>query len=113
RTAACPAASPGRRPGPNRSQVVADVSAVVDIYDSATGQWSTAALSDARWQLRVATVGSKVLFAGGTTDGTFNEAAATATVDIYDAATGEWSTAALSQARLVPTIATVGTKALF
>jgi hypothetical protein len=78
-----------------------------------SSQWSQAPLSEPRVHFTLATVGSKVLFAGGTTDGTPNAATAPGTVDIYDGATGEWSTAALSQVRLAPTAVAVGTTALF
>jgi hypothetical protein len=42
---------------------------VVDVYNGATGAWSTAQLSEARWDLAAASVGNVALFAGGTTDG--------------------------------------------
>ena len=38
---------------------------VVDVYNSATGTWSTAQLSVARDRLSAASVGNVVLFAGG------------------------------------------------
>ncbi|MDB5323571.1 MAG: kelch repeatcontaining protein [Phycisphaerales bacterium] len=86
-----------------------DPSSVVDIYDSTTNRWSTAALSLARYQIVAATAGHKALFAGGVTptDPVNN------VVDIYDADTGHWSTAALSQARGGFAAATVGKLALF
>jgi hypothetical protein len=42
-------------------------SSAVDLYNSATGMWSTAQLSVARNQLAAASVGNVVLFAGGWT----------------------------------------------
>ncbi len=42
-----------------------NVSNVVDVYNSATGAWSTAKLSVARMYLAAASVGNFVLFAGG------------------------------------------------
>jgi hypothetical protein len=42
-----------------------DVSNVVDVYNSATGAWSTATLSGARAFLAAASVGNVALFAGG------------------------------------------------
>ena len=38
---------------------------VVDIYNSATGAWTTAQLSVARSQLAATSVGTKAIFAGG------------------------------------------------
>ena len=42
-----------------------DSSNVVDLYDSGTGRWSTAQLSQARWYLSATSVGAVALFAGG------------------------------------------------
>ena len=42
-------------------------SAVVDVYNGATGAWSTAQLSVARGGLAAASVGNVALFAGGYT----------------------------------------------
>jgi hypothetical protein len=41
------------------------VSNVVDLYDSGTGRWSTAQLSQARGQLSATSVGTVAIFAGG------------------------------------------------
>ena len=38
---------------------------VVDLYDSVTGRWSTAQLSQARTQLAATSVGTVAIFAGG------------------------------------------------
>jgi hypothetical protein len=38
---------------------------VVDLYDSGTGRWSTAQLSQARSQLSATSVGTVAIFAGG------------------------------------------------
>ena len=43
------------------------LSLAVDLYNSATGTWSTAQLSVARFDLAAASVGSVALFAGGYT----------------------------------------------
>ena len=43
---------------------------VVDLYDSGTGRWSTAQLSQARCCLSATSVGTVAIFAGGTPDGT-------------------------------------------
>ena len=45
------------------------VSNVVDLYDSGTGRWSTAQLSQARNQLSATSVGTMAFFAGGATNG--------------------------------------------
>jgi hypothetical protein len=47
----------------------ATVSDVVDVYNGATGAWSTARLSVARGYLAAASVGNVALFAGGATAG--------------------------------------------
>lgn len=52
---------------------------LVDIYDSAAQRWSTARLSQARTGLVVAAAGTRVIFAGGATDGQCSDR-----VDIYD-----------------------------
>ena len=43
------------------------VSNVVDLYDSGTGLWSTAQLSQARLKLSATSVGKVAIFAGGET----------------------------------------------
>ena len=45
------------------------VSNVVDLYDSGTGRWSTAQLSQARYALSATSVGTVAIFAGGVTHG--------------------------------------------
>ena len=45
------------------------VCSVVDVYNGATGVWSTAQLSVARYWLAAASVGNVALFAGGGTTG--------------------------------------------
>jgi len=73
----------------------------VDIYDASTDQWSTAHLARARAVSAVATVGNLAMFAGGvvSTNTIIGQGAVSADVDIYDASTGHWSTATLSEAR--------------
>ena len=41
------------------------LSIVVDLYDSGTGRWSTAQLSQARPELSATSVGTVAIFAGG------------------------------------------------
>jgi hypothetical protein len=47
------------------SAVGEDPSNVVDLYDSGTGRWSTAQLSQARQLLSATSVGTVGIFAGG------------------------------------------------
>ncbi|MBU2914388.1 VCBS repeat-containing protein [Reichenbachiella agariperforans] len=75
---------------------------------SASAQWSTDTLSDARRILSASSVGDKVLFAGG-----FDGTNYSSVVDIYDSNTELWSTAALSQARGEMVAVNVGDKVLF
>jgi N-acetylneuraminic acid mutarotase len=58
----------------------------------------------------VATVGNKILFAGG---GDNDNGATTTRVDIYDALNNTWSTAELSQGREYFAAATLGEKVFF
>ena len=46
-----------------------DRSNVVDMYDSGTGRWSTAELSQARYSPSATSVGTVAIFAGGDTAG--------------------------------------------
>jgi hypothetical protein len=79
------------------------VSDRVDIYDVSTNSWSTTTLVEARRGMVAATVGNKVLFAGGGSN----------KVDIYDALTNNWSNVVLSQPREVSSTVIFGTKVLF
>jgi hypothetical protein len=78
----------------------------VNIYNAATGQWSTAQLSVARQDLGAATVGDLAIFAGGFP--------ASAAVDIYNSSTGQWSSDALPANPGYPVSGTsIGSLALF
>lgn len=84
----------------------------VNVYDPATNSWSTMHLSQRRQWLAGTSVGSQVLFAGGSPIagppfGTSNR------VDIYDTATQVWSQAALSVPRTRLTAASSGNIAVF
>lgn len=76
---------------------------VVEVYDSTIGPpddssaWSSYSLSTGRHMAMVAVAGQRLFVAGGveTVNGP-----PTDRVDVYDGATGQWSTACLSQARL-------------
>jgi hypothetical protein len=86
----------------------------VDIFDVNTGVRTTTALSQARNNMAVAIIGSKVIFAGGESGSIVNGVySASNKVDIYDDATGLWSTALLSSKRELITVGVVGTKVLF
>lgn len=86
----------------------------VDIFDVTTGVRTTHNLSQARTAMAVAVVGSKVIFAGGETGNIPNGIyTASNKVDIYDDATGLWSTALLSVKRELIAVAVVGSKVLF
>ncbi len=78
-------------------------SSVVDLYDRATGLWSTARLSLDRCCLSATSVGTVAIFAGGVSS----------VVDLYDSGTRQWSTAQLSQARSYLSATSVGTVAFF
>jgi len=73
----------------------AGVTKRVDIYNFTTGTWSIDSLSVARAWVGVATVGNKMLIAGGVTPDNVQSDV----VDIYDATTGTWDTDTLSVAR--------------
>ena len=81
----------------------------VDIYNTSTGSWSTASLSQARYDAAGASGGNKLVFAGGGTA----VHVGTNVVDIYNAQTNVWSTATLSQARGDMATLTVGEQMLF
>ncbi len=86
----------------------------VDIFDVNTGVRTTASLSQARHNMAVAVIGSKVIFAGGETGSIVNgKYVSSNKVDIYDDATGTWSTALLSVKREQIAVAIVGSKVLF
>lgn len=80
----------------------------VDIYNEATGLWTRAALSVARYGICPVTVGDLVIFAGGRSPYQYFSVA-----DIYNSRTGEWSTAPLSIARSDMVSARVGHTVLF
>ena len=86
-------------------------SAVVDIYNAQTGEWSTESMSVPRGELCATAVGDTVLFAGGATGAQYSP---TDVVETYDVTTGQWGPVAhLSQARFYMAATTVAGKALF
>ena len=72
---------------------------MVDIYDADTGQWSSGQLASPLIGLTTVSVGGKALFAGGVPGISEGLAPPSSEVDIYDAQSGQWSTASLSIAR--------------
>ena len=90
-------------PGPN-------FSATVDIYDITTNSWSKASLSQARSGMTVATMGSKVFFAGGTGILPSGSVGLTSRIDIYDAITDLWSVMEMPHADALLTALVSGNK---
>jgi hypothetical protein len=86
--------------GADRNNAPSDA---VDLFNTRTGRWTTARLSAPRAGISAAVLGNKLYLAGGgsTQQGLSNDVASAA-VDIFDASTGAWSTAALSVARQAP-----------
>jgi N-acetylneuraminic acid mutarotase len=83
----------------------------VDIYNIITNTWSTAELTiPERQGMAVASVGSKVLFAGG---GDNDNGITTSRVDIYDAANNSWSISDLSKKREYMAATTLGNRVFF
>ncbi len=81
----------------------------VEIYTPSTRKWTTATLSQARYELAAATAGPIAAFGGGQTA----LGATVTTVDLYNATTGNWTTSALSEPRAWPAAAGAGTKIVF
>jgi hypothetical protein len=63
------------------------VTDATQILNTATGDWSSASLSEARRALAVATIGTRACFIGGA-DRPYGPSDV---VDLYDSATGDWS----------------------
>jgi|GEM_PF-363050 len=86
------------------------LSSRVDIYNITTQTWSTAELSEARYDIAPVSSGNKIFFGGGEIgDGT----EPVKTVDIYDVSTNTWSTSSLSTAGHSIGAAAVGNKVFF
>lgn len=80
----------------------------IDIYNTEDGTWASHLLAVPRGLMCAVSVGSKVLFAGGSFDSKNS-----AVVDIYDANSQSWSQATLSEARSDIGCVSDGTKAYF
>lgn len=86
----------------------------VDIYDYASNAFTSTSLSTSRSGMAVASVGNKIIFAGGIKSYKNNGYAVVSdVVDIYDAVANTWSTATLSTARTGIAAVVIGTKAYF
>jgi hypothetical protein len=70
-------------------------------------------LSIPRYGVAVASIGTKIFFAGGFTVYGYTPTSNVSTVDIYDVVTNLWSTAELSQARSTITTVVLGSKIFF
>ncbi len=84
----------------------------------AQGTWSTAQLSVARSHLAATSVGNLAIFAGGLvyyypTGSVSPSSTESDVVDLYNSATGTWSTARLSVARYNLAATSVGNLAFF
>jgi hypothetical protein len=89
----------------------------VDMYDVSSGTWSARELSEPRLQIAVASVGDgnitrQVLFGGGSDYDVFTGSNESATVDVYDVASGQWSVSRLSEGGPAES-ATAGGEGLF
>jgi hypothetical protein len=80
----------------NQTFLWSSVSNKVDIYDIAANAWSTASLSETRIGFTATTAGNKIYFAGGWNLNPVVSSSASANIDIYDDATGTWSTSVLN-----------------
>jgi hypothetical protein len=99
-------------------ETFAVVFSTVDIYDISSDSWSSASLSEARYDLATAVVNNKVLFAGGirqrpNTPANYYTWEASDMVDIYDVSSNTWSTASLSEARIGLAAVSIGDKVYF
>ncbi|WP_332734675.1 Kelch repeat-containing protein [Flavihumibacter sp.] len=86
------------------------LSSRVDIWDLSSNTWTTAELSEARYDMASAVLENKIFFAGG-----FNELhhITSDRVDIYDVVTNSWSTSTLGQKGAFKVGAAAGNKVLF
>jgi hypothetical protein len=85
----------------------------VDIFNATSGEWTTANLSVGRYGLAATSVQDLVLFGGGLANVTVSGGVFSNVVDIFNATSGEWTTANLSVARYQLAAASVNDLALF
>jgi hypothetical protein len=86
-----------------------ECSDVIDIYNVHTATWHVKKLSQARKKLAAASIGTKLIFAGGYLSGV----GSVTTVEILEETTGEWTSAKLSTSRFRHQAASIGTLAMF
>lgn len=84
----------------------------VDIYDLSNNTWSTAELSEGRYDMGVAVHQNKIFFAGGFKHTPSQVALPTARIDIYNTSTNSWTIDSLTIAR-PPIGASVEDKVIF
>ena len=89
------------------------LSSRIDIYDVTSNTWSIAELSEPRSDMSVATIGNKIMFAGGTKLFNCSSFCTSDRVDIYNTSTNTWSTATLSVARNGLSATAAGNKIYF
>ena len=100
--------------GTDRQQIGA-----LNLFDTTTGRWSTAALSQTRAEFSVAVQDGKALIAGGRiypANDDFSGASRAIlsdAVDVYDAHSNRWSATKLSAARGRPDVVTAGGVVMF
>src|SRR5690606_12682634 len=68
-------------------------SSVVDIYDEDTNSWTTATLSEGRYELTATAVAKKIYFTGGI----HNIYSISNKIDVFDSETNTWSTTQLHE----------------
>src|SRR5690606_13966669 len=68
-------------------------SSVVDIYDDYTNSWTTATLSEGRYELKATAVAKKIYFTGGS----HNIYSISKKIDVFDSETNTWSTSELNE----------------
>lgn len=102
---------------PGNPLIIGGAHSIVDIYDTVTGTWSTAQLSEPAYGKAAVTVGNKVLFVGGYTftlqPNGKSLVGSCGAVDIYDALTGTWSSSRLRVPRSGIAAVACGNKAYF
>lgn len=96
----------------NGSKAIFASSTKYELYDFATGIWSTHNMIQARANVKAATANGKSYFGGGgyiavSSYNFFKN------VDIYNSATNAWTTTNLSTARIVGATAAIGNKVFF
>jgi len=84
-----------------------------DLYNSASGTWSTAQLSVARFDPFATSAGNVAIFAGGWVYSQHTATVPFNAVDLYNSASGTWSTAQLSVARWFLAATSIGSVAIF